>query len=365
MGNRKYLAFALTIVAFLLLISITAPIQNAEAYIYRRTYYYGYYYPYYRYYYYYPYYYYYYPYYSYYYYSPQNTLTVQTSPSGIGGVTGGGTYSSGATTSFSVTNPIVSGGEGTRYVFTNWSGDYTGESTSGSVSMDGSKVVTANFKTQYELKVSANPPGIVSVVGGGWYDKGTKVDVSGAPSPVGDGSKRYVFVSWAVDGQPAPGNPISVVMDKPHTAVASYKLQYYLKVNSPMGTAQGEGWYDAGSTAMVAVIPSVPLEGIIGALGGKYVFDRWSGDTSAASPSAIIRMDGPHTVVANWLADYTSVYLIVGGVAVLAFALGAFAARLLPHGTIKLPASPFSRKREEAHPHPRAGRSNRAAHGNP
>ncbi len=302
------------------------------------------------------------PYYSYYYYYDygyyytQYTLTINTNPVGLSNaVAGGGTYRYYSMASFTA-NEVVSGDPGVRYVFTGWSGDGSGSSSSGSVRMDGSKTITANYKTQYYLKVAVNPSGLVSMTGEGWYDAGTKADIGGAPSPIGDAGRRQVFAGWSVDGSQTQGNPISAVMDRSHVATATYKQQYYLKVNSPLGVVQGEGWYDAGSTATVSAPGPMSAGGLIGALGGKFVFDGWGGDMTGSSQTMTMTMDGPHVIVATWATDYTMVYLSLIFLSGLTFLVGIFVSRRLA-GT-RFPRIPLAsritrRPGSEAHAHGR------------
>jgi hypothetical protein len=61
---------------------------------------------------------------------------------------------------------------------------------------------------------------------------------------------------------------------------------YPLRVVSLYGETRGSGCYSFGSTATFSVTSPFPVEGHVGLLGGKYVFDRWSGDSIATSPSA-------------------------------------------------------------------------------
>lgn len=99
-----------------------------------------------------------------------------------------------------------------------------------------------------------------------------------------------------------------------------YVKQYFLKVESVFGSCLGEGWQNAGENANFSVSPqSLSMSGLQGSLGFKYVFDRWSGDSSTASTQGTILMDGPKRVTAIWREDYSlpiivfSVLAIVGG----------------------------------------------------
>jgi len=63
----------------------------------------------------------------------------------------------------------------------------------------------------------------------------------------------------------------------------------------------------------------------MGSLGGKTVFQGWSGDSNAASPSAAISMDGPKTVTATWTTDNTQPYMVLGGIAAVVVIVAALA----------------------------------------
>jgi hypothetical protein len=254
-------------------------------------------------------------------YSPTPTtyeLTVETNPAGIAAVSGAGTYDQGVVASFSISSPIVSKQAGERYVFSSWSGDFSGTSPSGTVTLDSAKTVVANYELQYYLDVSAAPQGIVPVTGTGWYAADASATVGSVPPIVlGAQGTQYVFQSWTVDGVPASGNTLSVTMDNPHSVVAQYKTQYLLTVSSEYGTPQGAGWYDAGSSATFSVTPRVDTS-----YGVSQVFDRWTGDFQSTEPTGTIKMDSPSTVVAVWRTDSTILYATIAVAIVGAFVLG-------------------------------------------
>lgn len=280
---------------------------------------------------------YYYPYY-YAYYEPTTTaettktfeLKAETNPPGVAPVDGKGTYNQGSIASFSLTSLILPVSANERYVFSYWSGDFSGSAPSGTVTMDSAKTVIANYQVQNYLKVSIDPPGIGPAVGEGWYPPGESVEVGAVPSTVSGGEgTRYVFQHWTIDSAPASGNPIQVTMDGPHTVVGRYKTQYLLTVTSDYGTVQGHGWYDAGSSATFSVTSQVDTS-----YGVKQVFERWSGDSVSTSPTATITMDSPRTVTAVWKTDSTILYatiaLGIGGAFALGIGLAAIAITRLP-----------------------------------
>jgi len=205
----------------------------------------------------------------------------------------------------------VAGTEGTRYYCS---------SNTWSFSSEGS--YTFNYIAQHYLTVTVNPSELPKLSGEGWYDEGASVTTGTATPVIPSGSDtQYVFKTWLVDGTPELGNPVTMVMDAPHAVTAEYKTQYKLTVNSQYGTTSGSGWHDAGSTAEFSVTSSVPESGIMGSLGVKYVFQSWTGDSSAATPGSTILMDSPKTVTALWTKDYTQFYTITGAIAGIVIAL--------------------------------------------
>jgi len=268
---------------------------------------------------------YYYWYYPYYYY-PTTTyaktktfdLDVATNPPGIVAVNGKGTYDEGTAASFSVTSLIVPLNANQRYVFSYWSGDYSGASPSGTVTMTSKKSVTANYQLQNFLKVSVDPLGIASATGEGWYLPTDSVTVGPVPSSVsgGDGT-RYVFQRWTIDSVPVSGNSVEIMMDSPHLMVAHYTTQYLLTASSDYGIVEGAGWYNAGSTATLSVSREVDTS-----FGVKQVFQKWTGDMESSSATTAITMDSPHTLRAVWSTDSTVLYATIALAICAAFAVG-------------------------------------------
>ena len=273
----------------------------------------------------YPYYWDYYWYYPYYYY-PTTTyektktfeLKLETNPAGIAPVNGKGTYNDGTAASFSVSSLIVPLNTNQRYVFSSWSGDFSGATPSGTVTMNSAKTVVANYQLQNFLKVSVDPQGIASATGEGWYLPTESVSVGSVPASISGGEgARYVLQQWTIDDVSVSGNSVQVMMDLPHTVVAHYKTEYMLTVSSDYGIADGAGWYDAENSATFSVTSPVDTS-----YGVKQVFERWTGDTQSSSATATITMDSPHTVRAIWRTDSTILYATIALVILAAFALG-------------------------------------------
>jgi hypothetical protein len=258
---------------------------------------------------------YYYYYSGYYYCSPTSyTLTVSTDPTSLGTVTGGGSYTSGSSASFSVTQSTVQVSSNTRYVFDHWSGDYSGVGTNGKVTMNGAMTVTAEYQLQYYLSVNAQPQNAPAPSGAGWYNSGASATVQNGGQTIGDSTSRLVFQGWSIDGQASQsGATLSVVMDGPHSVTAVYGQQYYLNVQTDQGVASGSGWYNAGSTAQIYV--STPISTSYGV---SIVFNGWQGDIQSSSQSTTVLMDGPKNVIATWRTDPTVLYLTIAAIIIAA-----------------------------------------------
>jgi len=251
---------------------------------------------------------YYYPYYSYYSTPSKYQLTVNTDPADLGTATGSGTYTSGTSASFSVTKSIIQTSSNTRYVFSHWSGDYSGVGTSGSITMNGVRSIVAVYQLQYYLDVAVQPQSAPMPQGEGWYNAGDTptLTMSGQILDGQDGS-RLVFQGWNVDGQNLQGGvSFHVKMDSSHVVVAQYKQQYYLKVLTDQGVTYGEGWYDAGSTAQIYV--STPASTSYGV---SWVFNGWQGGVQSSSQTSSVLMDGSKTVIASWRSDPTVLNLTI------------------------------------------------------
>jgi hypothetical protein len=156
-----------------------------------------------------------------------------------------------------------------------------------------------------------------------------------------DNVTRIEFANWS-DGS-AKANR-SVTLNHDIALHANYVTQYRLQVTSPV-SVEGAGWYDADSNATLS-IPSqiVPMTGVLGILGAKWVFQGWTEDRHRVSGSTIaqITMDAPHTVGVIWTADYRLPLSILGTLVIL------LALIIL-----------YSRRRSQKRKGPRRGRKSR------
>lgn len=173
---------------------------------------------------------------------------------------------------------------------------------------------TFYYTTNYYLSVSS--PHGDATKNTGWYAKGSSVSLSTPKTVDISQGEREVFDGWIVGGSSSKDSTINIVLDSPVEAKAEYHKEYYLQVRSEYGNPSGSGWYKEGYVAPIQVERELPLDGLMGALGGKRVFAGWSGGASSGNNVADVRMDSPKTVTANWREDYSTPYLIIALVAV-------------------------------------------------
>jgi len=276
-------------------------------------------------YYYYPYsypYYYSYSYPNYYSYYNQYQLTVNTDPTSLSTqVNGGGSYTQGSSVSFSIRQNIVQVSWNTRYVFSHWGGDYSGTGLGGTITMDRSKTITAIYQLQYYCSITSNA---LSPQGTGWYNEGDTLSLTVPIQVGGNDGRRFVFDKWVIDGESSQtSTALTLQMNTPHTVVAQYKQQFYLKVATDQGVPSGEGWYDANTDARISVsTPESPSYGV------KIVFNGWQGDVQYTGQSTKVLMDRPKTVTATWRTDSTVLYqtilIIILAVVLVAVSIGAY-----------------------------------------
>jgi hypothetical protein len=177
------------------------------------------------------------------------------------------------------------------------------------------------YTPEYMLVVE-NPSG-QSVEKSGWKSVDTTVTLVTSEKIEKSNVERSVFRFWNIDGSEVTGSTVTLKMDMPHKATATYKTQYYLEVRSELDQPQGSGWYDEGSEAALSVLPEVPMAGFWGSLGARYVFESWTGPSgmNQYSPATRVTVDRPTVITAVWRQDYSSAYTVLAVILVLVLAL--------------------------------------------
>lgn len=184
------------------------------------------------------------------------------------------------------------GESGTRYVFSSWS-DEGSQSHTITVRTSTWKY-TAFFDKQYTLTTAVNPlqGGTVTPSGTSWVKEGTTVQVTATPNP------GYKFSGWSGDVV-SNASTISIVMDNPKSLTANFvPIIYYpltTSANPPEGGAvipAGTNQFEEGTVVQVVAIPNP-----------DYLFYSWSGDNTSRARVISVTMNGPKTLVANFLKN--------------------------------------------------------------
>ena len=140
-------------------------------------------------------------------------------------------------------------------------------------------------------------------VGDHSYTYNTQVTAS-VTSPVVDDDTQYVCTGWTGTGSvTASGSATSTTFDiiEDSSITWNWKTQYYLTVNNGAhGTASGAGWYDKNVSANFSINPTT----VDGEEGIRYVFARWSGDSTSSNSTSSVLMNSSKEVTATWMTQY-------------------------------------------------------------
>ena len=193
-------------------------------------------------------------------------ITLQTIPTGLKvSVDGGAAQSAPVTLSLSQGSHTIAvattqaGATGVQYVFTSWSD--SGAASHSITVGSGAATYTSNFKTQYQLNLSASPAsgGTVSPASGTFYDAGTVVPVSATAN------SGYVFGSWSGPVASATSASTSVTMSAAASITANFttpsacSFTFSSPASLPAtGTATAETCPNNSGQPNCGVVPETP-----------------------------------------------------------------------------------------------------------
>jgi hypothetical protein len=232
----------------------------------------------------------------------QYYLTVYVEPPDAAFISGEGWYDEGSNVILDAPDYVLKSA-GVRYMFNHWVLDgIQNMANSITVIMNANHTVIAYYTLQYYLAV-LSPYGVTG--GEGWYDANTIAYATLDVGVIDHGNNtRRMFASWGGD---AYGYHFiqseEIFMDKPKTAMAAWKTQYYLtvKVDPPeIVIILGEGWYDQFENA---TLTAPTIEG--------YIFDYWIVDEttqSAGTRTITIFMNAPHDATAYYHSTGAGAY---------------------------------------------------------
>ena len=208
---------------------------------------------------------------------PKHYLTVETDPSGLVTIPGEGWYDECTYVDLEAPEYVYVSAD-TRYRFDYWDVDTT--TVPGNpinVHMYANRTATAHYVKQYYLNVVSpyDTPG-----GMGWYDEG---DTAHATLAYGIENLapgvRAVFTGWTGDASGTGLTSDPITMDGPKTAIANWKIQYYLDVvtdPTSLPPIPGADWYDDCTWVELTAPTYLPSEAGVG--GVRYRFDYWDVD---------------------------------------------------------------------------------------
>jgi uncharacterized repeat protein (TIGR02543 family) len=185
---------------------------------------------------------------------------------------------------------VPSGGS----IFAGWTGDITGTKNPVSLTMDGSKTVTAHFSSSWVLTTPSAVGGtIVRQPDAGRYPGGTTVTLTALPAT------NYVFTGWSGDAT-GTSNPLSITLRTNQLVAASFKRLFSVSTSQ---TGQGavilspaQNRYVEGSAVFVSALS-----------GAGYRFTGWSGDLGGTSNPATLVIDGNKNISATFAIARTVV----------------------------------------------------------
>ena len=179
------------------------------------------------------------------------TISVSSSPTNGGTVTGGGTYQQGQSCTVSAT-------AATGYTFTNWTenGSVVSTNANYTFTVSNNRSLVAHFSAQapntYTISVSSSPTNGGSVGGGGTYQQGQSCTVSATAN------SGYTFVNWTENGNQVSSNAnYTFTVNSNRTLVANFSAQaptYTISVSpypTSSGSVLGGGSYNYGQSCTV------------------------------------------------------------------------------------------------------------------
>lgn len=231
---------------------------------------------------------------------------------------GDGWYYNGTNAFASLADGIVDHGNGTRRVFTHWSGDASGTNYAQSdpITMDASKTAIANWKTQYKitfnqsgvgfdftgtvLTVDGDDYGVTDLLVSFWWDENSVHNfVFHSPLIVTPNAKQYL---WASTSGLSTLQSDSVTVSISGNVTGNYKTQYYLTVQTdPAGLSPAptpsSGWYDKGTDVVLTASDTSYLNS------DEYSFEYWDVDGTSQGTGVnpiTVPMNQPHTATAHY-----------------------------------------------------------------
>ncbi|HEX9973858.1 MAG TPA: cohesin domain-containing protein [bacterium] len=158
----------------------------------------------------------------------------------------------------------------------------------------------AELKTEYYLEVKDQPAGLVNPEGSNWYAAMQIVKLDSIPQGKLKSPTSYRFIKWQVDGIDSTNRSISILMDKPHSAIAIYQSGFYIS-----GTITFVG---VAPTPVVINVSGKETFSLTGSADGSYLIPGLlSGNYEISLSQPNYRFEPPtrsYSISANELYQY-------------------------------------------------------------
>ncbi|MFH1716844.1 MAG: SUMF1/EgtB/PvdO family nonheme iron enzyme [Planctomycetota bacterium] len=173
------------------------------------------------------------------------------------------------------------------YLFSDWTGDLSGNTNPATLVMEADKSVIAGFALKaYSLTVSASDGSVMKSPNKTTYNHGEAVTLEAVPNT------EYRFSNWTGDLS-GNTNPATLVMEADKSVIAGFALKTY-----SLTVTAGDGFvtksppqvsYNRGQTVTLVAVPST-----------GYSFTNWSGDLSGSTNPATLVIDADKSVTASF-----------------------------------------------------------------
>ena len=219
----------------------------------------------------------------------EHTIIATVNDPAMGSVEGAGVYNYGATATLTAT-----ANEG--YEFVGWTvNDETLTDNPLLLTVTSDVTIVATFKA-IELTITAtvNDPAMGSVEGAGVYKYGATATLTATAN------EGYEFVGWTVNDETLTDNPLLLTVTSDVTVEATFAAVKYNVIvlinDSTMGTVEGAGEYEYGTTATLTATPYA-----------GYEFVNWEldGQTLTTNPLELV-VNADMTVVLNFKSTVTT-----------------------------------------------------------
>ncbi|MBN2011035.1 InlB B-repeat-containing protein [candidate division KSB1 bacterium] len=209
----------------------------------------------------------------------------------VGGIiSGGGTFSSGASVTVTAT-------PNAGYTFTNWTENGTDVSTNASYTfiITGNRTIVANFtavQNPCTVTLSLNPSAGGTTNGGGTFNSGSSITITATANA------GYTFTKWTENGSALSTDAsYTFTITGNRTLVANFTaVQYTVTLSTNLSTGgitSGGGTFNSGDSVTVTATAN-----------SGYTFTNWSenGTIVSIDASYTFTITGNRTLVANFTA---------------------------------------------------------------